>query len=367
MRIAIVGGIFGREPELRRHIWYTPETILHDGLQRLGHETVAFSHYQTVDMADFDIVHVHHLRFGAVRAACGASRTPFVFTVHSTKRKESWVRENALRFVFRRADAVVGLSHAELSSDSAAYNMRSAIQRVIFNGIDSRMYRFSPKSRGVLRPWSILCVAHLTPMKGHETLLRALARLPFEFELDLVYHGETLLGELKQLAADMGLADRVNFLGARNPNELRDLYHQADLFVLSSSFGEALPSVVSEAMMCGTPVVATDVGGVREQVGADGIVVPPRDIDALATGIGQAIADYPTWIGRAEEISGRARERFSINAMLQRHLELYREVIDRGTCVRRSVAALPANIAAGVATGLADIFHGNPHMPEGCT
>jgi glycosyltransferase involved in cell wall biosynthesis len=202
-------------------------------------------------------------------------------------------------------------------------------------------------------------------MKGHETLIRALAHLPFEFELDLVYHGETLLGELKRLTADMGLADRVNFLGARNPNELRDLYHQADLFVLSSSFGEALPSVVSEAMMCGTPVVATDVGGVREQVGADGIVVPPRDIDALAAGIGQAIADYPAWIGRAEEISGRARERFSINAMLQRHLELYREVIDRGTCVRRSVAALPANIAAGVATGLADMFHGNPHMPEG--
>ena len=362
MRIAIVGGIFGREPELRRHVWYTPETILHDGLRRLGHETVAISHYQAIRMVDFDIVHVHHLSFGAVRAACGASRTPFVFTVHSTKRNESWVRENALRFVFRRADAVVGLSGAELRADVAAYNMQSAIQRVIFNGIDSRMYRFASKPRDVLRPWSILCVAHLTPMKGHETLLRALVRLPFEFELNLVYHGETLLGELKRLVADLGLADRVNFLGVKNPNELSDLYHQADLFVLSSSFGEALPSVVSEAIMCGTPVVATDVGGVREQLGADGIVVPPRDIEALAAGIGQVIADYPAWIGRAEEISNRARERFSINSMLQRHLELYREVIERGICVRRSVAALPANIAAGAATSLVGMLRGNPHL-----
>jgi glycosyltransferase involved in cell wall biosynthesis len=349
---------------LRRHVWYTPETILLEGLRRLGHETAAFSHYQPVRMSDFDIIHVHHLSFGAMRAACGASRTPFVFTVHSTKRKDTWIREKALRFVFRRADAVVSLSAAELKSDAAAYHLRRAIHRTIFNGIDSRVYSFAPKLRDTSHTWSILCVAHLTPLKGHETLLRALVRLPIEFELNLVYQGETLLCELRRLATELGIAGRVKFLGPKNPNELRRLYQQADVFVLGS-FGEALPSVVSEAMMCGTPVVATDVGGVREQVGADGIVVPPRDIDALAAGIGQVIADYPAWIGRAEEISSRARERFSINAMLQRHLELYREVIDRGTCVRRSVAALPANIAAGVATGLADIFHGNPHMPEG--
>ena len=89
MKIAIVGGIFGREPALRRHVWYTPETILLEGLRRLGHETAAFSHYQPFRMADFDIVHVHHLSFGAVRAACGASRTPFIFTAHSTNRKDT--------------------------------------------------------------------------------------------------------------------------------------------------------------------------------------------------------------------------------------------------------------------------------------
>ena len=254
------------------------------------------------------------------------------------------------------------LSAAELGSDSAAYNLRGAIHRTIFNGIDSRVYSFAPKPPEISCPWSILCVAHLTPLKGHETLLRALVQLPIEFELNLVYQGETLLGELRRLAAELGIADRVNFLGPKNPNELRHLYQQANVFVLGS-FGEALPSVVSEAMLCGTPVVATDVGGVREQLGADGIVVPPRDIEALAAGIRQVIADYPAWIGRAEEISNRARERFSINAMLHRHLELYREVIERGTCVRRSVAALPANLAAGAATSLVSMFRGNPHLP----
>lgn len=362
MRIAIVGGIFGREPALRRHVWYTPETILLEGLRRLGHETAAFSHYQPFQMADFDIVHVHHLSFGAVRAACGASRTPFVFTAHSTKRRDTLIREEALRFVFRRADAVVALSDAELNSDSAAYNLRGAIHRTIFNGIDSRVYSFAPKSPEIPHPWSILCVAHLTPLKGHETLLRALARLHIEFELNLVYQGETLLGELQRLAAELGIAGRVKFHGPKDPNELRHLYQQANVFVLAS-FGEALPSVVSEAMMCGTPVVATDVGGVMEQLGADGIVVPPRDIEALAAGIQQVLAGYPAWIGRVEDISNRARERFSINAMLQRHLELYREAIERGTCVRRSFAALPANIAGGAVTSLVTMLRGNPHLP----
>ena len=363
MRIAIVGGIFGREPALRRHVWYTPETILLEGLRRLGHETVAFSHYQPIPMADFDIVHVHHLSFGAVRAACGASRTPFVFTVHSMTRKDIWIREKALRFVFRRADAVVALSKEELSSDSAEYNLRGAIHRTIFNGIDSRVYNFAPKPPEIPRPWSILCVAHLTPLKGHETLLRALARLPIEFELNLVYQGETLLGELQSLAVELGIAGRVKFLGPKNPNELRRLYQQANVFVLAS-FGEALPSVISEALMCGTPVVATGVGGVPEQLGADGIVVPARDTDALAAGIRQVIENYPAWMNRAEEISSRARERFSINNMLQRHLELYCEAIDRGICVRRSVAALPANIAAGAATSLVGMLRGNPHLPR---
>ena len=363
MRIGLVGGIFGRETALRRSVWYTPETILLDGLRRLGHETVAISHYEPLRMKEFDVVHVHHLSFGAVRAGCSISAIPLVFTVHSTSRKETWVREQALRLVFERADAVVALSATELAADEVAYNLTSAIARVIFNGIDADMYRFASKpARDTSRPWSILCVAHLTPMKGHETLLRAVARLPFDVELRLVYHGETLLTELQRVAIELGIGARVKFLGPKNPNELRDLYQHSDLFVLSSSFGEALPSVITEAMMCGTPVVATDVGGVREQLGSDGIVVPPRDADALAAGIRRSIEDHPAWIGRAEQISRSARDRFSIDTMLQRHLELYREVIERGTCRRRSIAGLPVSLAVAAATRLVCSLRGNPHL-----
>jgi len=362
MQIGLVGGIFGSGPALRRNVWYTPETILLDGLRRLGHEATAISHYEPLPMEDYDVVHVHHLSFGALSAVGSCSAIPLVFTVHGTRRNETWIRERALRFVFERADAVVALSAAELGADAAAYDLTGAITRVIFNGVDADMYRFSSKpARDLLRPWSILCVAHLTQMKGHETLLRAVARLPFDVELKLVYHGETLLTELQRAAVELGIGNRVKFLGPKNPNELRELYQQADLFVLGSFFGEALPSVITEAMMCGTPVVATNVGGIREQLGTDGIVVPPRDADALAAGIRQAIENYSSWIVRSEQISRRARGRFSIESMLQGHLELYREVIERGTCRRGSIA-MPVKWAIGAGTRLVCSLRGNPHL-----
>ena len=362
MRIGLIGGIFGGGAELRRNVWYTPETILADGLRRLGHEVAPLSHYEPIPMNRFDVVHVHHFGFGAVRAACSASRTPFVFTVHSTRRNETWVRERALRFVLGRADAVIALSEAERRADEAAYRWRGGIHRVIFNGVDSGMYHFAPKpARPSGHRWSVLCVAHLTPLKGHKTLLHAMARLPFDAELTLVYHHETILGELQRIASELGIASRVKYLGAKNPNELRDLYQQSDVFVLPSET-EALPSVITEAMMCGTPVVGTDVGGVREQLGDAGAIVPPKDADALAAGIRRVVENYPAWLARSEQISRRAQDRFSIDTMLRRHVELYRETIESGACVRRSLAAWPANIAAGTAASLACSLRGNPRL-----
>src|SRR6185437_4899661 len=97
--------------------------------------------------------------------------------------------------------------------------------------------------------------------------------------------------ELTQLVLQLGLEGRVMFLGPKSPNELKDLYQTADVFVLPSS-GEALPSVVSEAMLCGTPVVASNVGGVREQLGEFGVTVPPGNVDRLALAVESVFGNY---------------------------------------------------------------------------
>jgi glycosyltransferase involved in cell wall biosynthesis len=159
---------------------------------------------------------------------------------------------------------------------------------------------------------------------------------------------DTLRNHLQQLSRDLGLQNRVVFLGAKSPNELKSLYQQADLFVLPS-LGEALPSVVTEAMLCGTPVVVTSVGGIRDQVGDYGIVVPPRDAKALAQAIRDVLSNYGEFQKRGEAMSQYAAQRFSIPAMVESHLELYRAVLEKKAARRNRVSRRPMNMAANLA------------------
>jgi glycosyltransferase involved in cell wall biosynthesis len=131
---------------------------------------------------------------------------------------------------------------------------------------------------------------------------------------------------LRELADELGL-DRVRFLGALSPAELSELYAAAHLLVLPSLHGEALPSVISEAMFVGRPVVATDVAGVREQLAGFGMVVPPGDSGLLASGIRRVLDRYDDYARRAPEMSGNARQRFSIAAMVDGHERLYGSLI----------------------------------------
>ena len=131
---------------------------------------------------------------------------------------------------------------------------------------------------------------------------------------------------LARLANELGL-DHVRFLGARSPTELSELYAAAHLLVLPSLQGEALPSVISEAMFVGRPVVATDVAGVREQLAGFGVVVPPGDSELLASGISEVVEGYDDHARRALEMSRNARQRFSIGAMVDGHEDLYKSLI----------------------------------------
>ncbi len=155
------------------------------------------------------------------------------------------------------------------------------------NGVSTDNYQYARNNRaGKGQPWQLLFVGQLVEIKGVDRLIRALALLPRNIELLLAFHVDTLRGHLEQLARQLGLQNHVHFLGSRTPDELRTLYQRSDLLVLPS-LAEALPSVVTEAMLCGTPVVATDVGGIRDQLGGYGMVVPPREAEALSRAIGE--------------------------------------------------------------------------------
>src|ERR1041385_7321002 len=82
MRICLIGGIYLKGGRRSSYVQSTPETTLEDGLRRAGHEVTTLSHYDDVALEQFDVVHVHHLSYGAVRLASDPSGTPFVFTPH---------------------------------------------------------------------------------------------------------------------------------------------------------------------------------------------------------------------------------------------------------------------------------------------
>jgi len=139
-------------------------------------------------------------------------------------------------------------------------------------------------------PVVLLSVGRAVAKKGHDVLLRALARLPAELHWRLVHigDGEALQG-LKAMADELGLAARIDWLGARPQPAVLAHYRRADLFVLASRIAadgdrDGLPNVLLEAQSQGLACVATTVSGIPELIahGETGVLVPPDDPAALA-------------------------------------------------------------------------------------
>jgi len=177
-------------------------------------------------------------------------------------------------------------------------------------------------------------VANLTPVKGIEHFLRAIARIRREYgDVTAPVVGKRLESRadhyrrLELLVTELDLEDTVRFCGYRD--DIPEVLSTFDAFVLSS-VAEACPIVVLEAMAMERPVVATDVGGVTEQLteGEHGFVVPPRDPKAIADRVLTVLEDP----ARAESLGSAARERvverFSVERIAERTAAVFRATLD---------------------------------------
>ncbi|SRR5713101_323941 len=166
---------------------------------------------------------------------------------------------------------------------------------VITNGIDVENFRPDARLRCAVRTeWGALphetlvgIVARLDPMKDYPSFLAAAARLARrEQDVRFVSVGagpEDYTAVLKEQARGLGLDKKMIWAGPRG--DLPAVYNALDLLVSSSAFGEGFSNVLGEAMACGVPCVATDVGDARDILGESAAVVPPSNPEALAAGI----------------------------------------------------------------------------------
>ncbi len=159
-------------------------------------------------------------------------------------------------------------------------------------------------------PYHIMALCRFVRTKGLDVLLRTCRELADEgldFRLTLAGCGPQML-PLKALTARLGLRDRVDFPGFIPHNKVPELLRQADVFVTPSRIRangdrDGLPTVIMEALLHRVPVVATNVGGIREVVrnGETGLLIPERDIPAMKRAIMDTLADREKSLAMAEQ------------------------------------------------------------------
>lgn len=220
---------------------------------------------------------------------------PVVLQVHGSdvRRVDEYAaRREGTRAALATADGVIAVS-ADLGRRVVELGADAERVAVVMDGVDKAV--FGPGDRATAREAlaldpatrHLLFIGNLVHVKGIDVLLQACRRLADardDWHLHLIGEGSDR-ARLAQQAHALGLADRISFHGSRPHNELPRWLHAADLFVLPSR-SEGVPNVLLEASACGTPWLASEVGGIPEiaALGAS-TLVPPEDADALASGI----------------------------------------------------------------------------------
>ena len=277
----------------------------------------------------FDAIDAHYLYPDGVAAAMLGRwfRKPVVMTARGTDVTlipRYRLPRTLIRWAAREAAALITVSRA-LKDDLARLGVAPEHMTVLRNGVDLTLFR--PVERASLRTAlqvhgkTLLSVGHLIPRKAHDMVIRALPLLPAH-ELIIVGSGPERAA-LGRLASALGVPGRVRFVGALPQKELVSYYGAADALVLAST-REGWANVLLEAMACGTPVIASDVGGAAELVASPeaGILLPQRTPEALAQAVERLFGSYPE-----REATRRYAERFSWAATTRGQLELFAQVM----------------------------------------
>ena len=269
-------------------------------------------------------------------------RVPVVWSLHSCnddlsleKRMTALIIRLCRRLSTRPAKIIYVSEASRQKHEAMGYARNSC---VIHNGFDVARFAPSTEARSSVRAelgvaedqLLIGLIGRFHPMKDHVNFLMAAELLSKEYQAAHfllvgreVNPANRVLGDL---IAKHGLQDRTHLLGERT--DIPRLIAASDISSLSSSYGESFPLVVGESMACGIPCVVTDVGDSAKIVGSTGLVVPPRDPEALARAWSQLLyvgADGRAQLGEAAR--ERIRENFLLASVISQYESLYNSIL----------------------------------------
>lgn len=333
---------------------FIPKEHIYPVLPELGRNLVGFIRENGLS---YDLFHGHYVDGGMVALdAARALGRPAFFTPHSLgawKRQQMGMdpraMENHFNFsrriaeetrVLESAQAHTVTSEVQLEKLRELYGYSGRNVAVIECGTDVRRYRpLEPGESESLPPGLpekyVLCLSRIDSNKGHDRLLAAFDRVRKETpDLHLLIGGGSprpeerekgIVETLKAIVSERGMSERVHFIGYVPDALMAPTYRRAEMFVLPSVF-EPFGMTATEAMACGTPVIASRFGGIRTVIvpGENGLLVDPMHPEELAGAILSLHRDRDMAhrIGRAGMET--VRRRLSWEAIAERHLDFYR-------------------------------------------
>ncbi|GAB3398123.1 glycosyltransferase [Humibacter soli] len=277
------------------------------------------------DVGDVDVVHSHHWLAGMAGLPFARSRNvPHVQSFHSIaaepttdlsegERPESSGRLDGEAWLAQSSDAIVAVSHAEQRTIIERLHADLERVHVVLPGVDASLFHQGERLTSP-RPY-VVAAARIEPLKGLDLAIKTIAGIPAEHRPDLVIAGgptdgyEWHLAELLDLAAELGVTDRVRFAGPLTRAELADLFAHASA-VLIPSHSETYGLVALEAAASGVPVLAAPSGGLREAVnGRSAALLPSRDPREWADRLSALLGDERMWLARSADAHRFAAER----------------------------------------------------------
>lgn len=342
------------------HVPAGPERPIPVG--EIGHHLDEFTanviEFAAAEGIEYDLIHSHYWLSGLVaeklRAAWGP--LPIVHMFHTLGHMKNQIaqddserapqdRLDGEAHVVQIADRIIAATPAEESQLIELYGADERKIAIIPPGVDLGRFQPIPQDEAKRRvgipcgDHNILFAGRIEPLKGIDTLLRAISILQERHPVAVQNTCVAIIGgdpwaddldsemaRLQALRHDLGIHDLVTFLGAKDQDVLPAYYAAAEMVVMPSHY-ESFGMVALEAMAMGTPVIASEVGGLAHLIrhGVNGFHVPSRDPEALAARILHLLQDK-TLRARLGDQARRYAQDFAWENITQRMFDVYRAV-----------------------------------------